>query len=72
MNKPKTLTPKQIAMLRRFMLIVSAELAQMANSPKLPDQWGELGCTSYTIDAMAAIYDLMVADKLLPETRAGK
>lgn len=63
----KTLTPKQLAMLRRYLLIVGGELKTMANSEKLPDQWGELGCTTYTLDAMAAVYDLMVADKLLPQ-----
>jgi hypothetical protein len=65
--KPKALTPTQIQMLRRLMVVAGQELIQMANSKKLPDQWGEIGCTTYGIEAMAAVYNQMAADGMLPK-----
>lgn len=44
----------------------------MSKSEKLPDQWGEIGSSSYTMAAMAAVYDLMAKDGLLPAEGAGK
>lgn len=66
------LLPRELAALRRILHIVGQELITMAASEKLPDQWGELGLMSYTIEAQAAVYDQLVADKIIKERRIGK
>lgn len=60
------MTLRQLQLLRRYLLIVSSELQTMATSEKLPDEWGNISLSSYTIAAQAAVYDLMAEDGLLP------
>lgn len=62
----RVITKKQTDILRRLLHIVGQELQTMAKSDKLPDQWGELNLTSYALEAQKAVYNLMVADGLLP------
>lgn len=60
------MTQKQLNSLRRLLNLVGHELQTMATSDKLPDQWGELNLTSYTLQAMAAVWNQLVDDKIIP------
>lgn len=62
----RVMTKRQEQAMRRLLIIAGQELASLANSPVMPDNWRDVGATNYCFVALDAIQAQLVKDGVIP------